>query len=52
LGLTDPSAAADGYEDYVGGVVRKPYVGVDGLKNIQRFMNCEIQKSPSSISIN
>ena len=38
LGLTDPSAAADGYEDYVSGVVRKPYVGVDGLKNIQRFM--------------
>jgi ABC-type nitrate/sulfonate/bicarbonate transport system substrate-binding protein len=38
LGLTDPSAAADGYEDYVSGVVRKPYVGIDGLKNIQRFM--------------
>jgi hypothetical protein len=38
LGLADPSAAADGYEDYVNGVVRKPYVGVDGLKNIQRFM--------------
>ena len=38
LGLTDASAAADGYEDYVGGVVRKPYVGIDGLKNIQRFM--------------
>ena len=38
LGTTDPIAAADGYEDYVGGVVRKPYVGIDGLKNIQRFM--------------
>jgi hypothetical protein len=38
LGLADPSAAADGYEDYVNGVVRKPYVGVEGLKNIQRFM--------------
>lgn len=38
LGLTDPSAAADGYDDYVGGVVRKPYVALDGLKNIQRFM--------------
>jgi NitT/TauT family transport system substrate-binding protein len=38
LGLTDPAAAADGYEDYVTGVVRKPYVGVEGLKNIQRFM--------------
>ena len=38
LGLSDPSAAADGYDDYVHGVVRKPYVGIDGLKNIQRFM--------------
>lgn len=44
LGLTDPSAAADGYEDYVGGVVRKPYVGIDGLKNIQRFMKQRNQK--------
>jgi ABC-type nitrate/sulfonate/bicarbonate transport system substrate-binding protein len=38
LGLSDAGALADGYEDYVNGVVRKPYVGVDGLKNIQRFM--------------
>ena len=38
LGIKDQSAAADGYEDYVSGVVRKPYVGLDGLKNIQRFM--------------
>jgi len=38
LGIHDPNAAADGYEDYVDGVVRKPYVGIDGLKNIQRFM--------------
>ena len=38
LGLTDAGALADGYDDYVGGVVRKPYVGVEGLKNIQRFM--------------
>ena len=38
LGIKDQSAAADGYEDYVSGVVRKPFVGLDGLKNIQRFM--------------
>ncbi len=38
MGIKDQSAAADGYEDYVSGVVRKPYVGLDGLKNIQRFM--------------
>src|SRR5262245_19780504 len=38
LGLSDAGALADGYDDYVTGVVRKPYVGVDGLKNIQRFM--------------
>jgi len=49
LGLTDPSAAADGYEDYVGGVVRKPYVGVEGLKNIQRFMK---QRNPKIAELN
>ncbi len=49
LGLTDPSAAADGYEDYVGGVVRKPYVGIDGLKNIQRFMKL---RNPKIAEIN
>ena len=38
LGLRDPAMAADGLEDYVGGVERKPFVSVDGLKNIQRFM--------------
>ena len=49
LGLTDPSTAADGYEDYVGGVVRKPYVGVEGLKNIQRFMK---QRNPKIAELN
>jgi len=49
LGLTDPNAAADGYEDYVGGVVRKPYVGVEGLKNIQRFMK---QRNPKIADLN
>lgn len=38
LGIKDANAAADGLEDYVGGVVRKPFVGLDGFKNIQRFM--------------
>jgi len=38
LGIKDASAAADGVEDYVAGVERKPFVGIDGLKNIQRFM--------------
>jgi len=38
LGIRDAAAAADGYEDYVGGVVRRPYVGIEGFKNIQRFM--------------
>jgi ABC-type nitrate/sulfonate/bicarbonate transport system substrate-binding protein len=49
LGLTDPNAAADGYEDYVGGVVRKPYVGVEGMKNIQRFMK---QRNPKIADLN
>jgi len=38
LGLTDPVAANDGYEDYVRRVDRRGFVLLDGLKNIQRFM--------------
>jgi NitT/TauT family transport system substrate-binding protein len=38
LGITDPVAANDGYEDYVRRTDRKAFVIVDGLKNIQRFM--------------
>jgi hypothetical protein len=38
LGLTDPVAANDGYEDYVRRTDRRGFVLLDGLKNIQRFM--------------
>jgi NitT/TauT family transport system substrate-binding protein len=38
LGITDPVAANDGYEDYVRRTDRKASVIVDGLRNIQRFM--------------
>lgn len=38
LGIKDPTVAEDGFEDYVSRVDRKPYVSVDGLRNIQRFM--------------
>jgi ABC-type nitrate/sulfonate/bicarbonate transport system substrate-binding protein len=38
LGITDPVAANDGYEDYIRRTDRKAFVIVDGLKNIQRFM--------------
>jgi len=38
LGLTDPVAANDGYDDYVRRTDKKAFVVVDGLKNIQRFM--------------
>lgn len=38
LGITDPVAANDGYDDYVRRTDRKALVLVDGLKNIQRFM--------------
>lgn len=44
LGIKDPAAAADGVDDYVHGVVRKPYVGLDGLRNIQRFMKLRNSK--------
>ena len=38
LGITDPVAANDGYEDYVRRTDRKAFIIVDGLRNIQRFM--------------
>jgi ABC-type nitrate/sulfonate/bicarbonate transport system substrate-binding protein len=38
LGITDPVAANDGYEDYVKRTDRRAFVVLDGLKNIQRFM--------------
>jgi len=38
LGITDPVAAQDGYEDYVRRTDRKAFVIIDGLRNIQRFM--------------
>ena len=38
LGITDPVAANDGYEDYVRRTDRRAFVIVDGLRNIQRFM--------------
>jgi ABC-type nitrate/sulfonate/bicarbonate transport system substrate-binding protein len=38
LGITDPVAANDGYEDYVRRSDRTPSISVEGLKNIQRFM--------------
>jgi NitT/TauT family transport system substrate-binding protein len=38
LGVTDPVALNDGYEDYVRRTDRRAFVIVDGLKNIQRFM--------------
>jgi ABC-type nitrate/sulfonate/bicarbonate transport system substrate-binding protein len=38
LGITDPIAANDGYDDYVRRTDKKGFVVVDGLKNIQRFM--------------
>lgn len=38
LGITDPLAANDGYEDYVRRTDRNPSISVEGLKNIQRFM--------------
>ncbi len=38
LGLADPTMASDGLDDYVKRVDRKPYVNIEGLRNIQRFM--------------
>jgi ABC-type nitrate/sulfonate/bicarbonate transport system substrate-binding protein len=38
LGLSDATMASDGLDDYVKRVDRKPYVSIEGLRNIQRFM--------------
>ena len=38
LGLSDTTMANDGLDDYVRRVDRKPYVSLEGLRNIQRFM--------------
>ena len=37
LKLTDPAYAEEGYQDLVRNMARKPYPGVDGLKNVQRL---------------
>jgi len=44
LGVTDPLAANDGYDDYVRRTDKKAFVVVDGLKNIQRFMKLRNSK--------
>jgi NitT/TauT family transport system substrate-binding protein len=51
LGITDPVAANDGYEDYVRRTDRKAFIIVDGLKNIQRFMKLRNPKI-GDISLN
>jgi len=38
LKLNDPASAEEGYLDVINGVERKPFPGVDGLRNIQRLM--------------
>jgi len=38
LGIADPVAANDGYEDYVRRTDKRAFVVLDGLKNVQRFM--------------
>ena len=48
LGVTDPVAANDGYEDYVRRVEKRPFVVIEGLKNIQRFMK---SRNPKIVDI-
>jgi hypothetical protein len=38
LGISDPVAANDGYEDYVRRTDKRAFISLDGVKNIQRFM--------------
>ena len=45
LGITDPAAASDGYEDYVRRSDHRAFVVIEGLKNIQRFMKVRNPKT-------
>jgi ABC-type nitrate/sulfonate/bicarbonate transport system substrate-binding protein len=38
LGLADAQMAADGLDEFVRRVDRKPFISLDGLRNVQRFM--------------
>ena len=38
LKLSDPAAAEEGYQDVIKNTERKPFPGLDGLRNIQRLM--------------
>jgi NitT/TauT family transport system substrate-binding protein len=38
LGLVDAQMAADGLDEFVRRVDRRPFVSLDGLRNVQRFM--------------
>jgi NitT/TauT family transport system substrate-binding protein len=49
LGITDPIAANDGYEDYVRRSDKKAFILVEGLKNVQRFMKL---RNPKIAEIN
>ena len=37
LGVMDPSALEDGYQEILTGLDRKPYPSLEGMKNIQRL---------------
>ena len=37
LGLTDPAALEEGYQEILTGLDRKPYPSLEGMKNIQRL---------------
>jgi len=37
LGVTDPSALEEGYQEILTGLDRKPYPSLEGMKNIQRL---------------
>jgi NitT/TauT family transport system substrate-binding protein len=43
LNISDPSIGEDGYQDLVKRMERKPYPSIEGLRNIQRFLQ---QRNP------
>ena len=49
LGVTDPSALEEGYQEILTGLDRKPYPSLEGTKNIQRLTKL---KEPRLANIN
>ncbi|MGN6731235.1 MAG: hypothetical protein ACTHMB_04590, partial [Candidatus Binatia bacterium] len=49
LGVLDPSALEEGYQEILTGLDRKPYPSLEGMKNIQRLVQ---SREPRLVNVN